>query len=94
MGSSYIVRILHLEGEKVFGSIKQRQDLPVGLEGDLHKHDYVNFFYLLGESTSRNFTPNADVGQSIHLQEAFQVLIQNGEEVFKHLCGDNIWCIE
>ncbi len=34
--------MLHLEGEKVFGSIKQRQDLVVGLKVDLHKHDYIN----------------------------------------------------
>ncbi len=93
-GSSYTPRILHLEGEEVFGSIKHKQNLPVGLKGDLHKHDCVNFSHMLMEFISRNSTPNADVGQSNHLQEAFLVFTHNGEEVLEHFCGDNIWCIE
>lgn len=93
-GSSYTPRILHLEGEEVFGSIKHKQNLPVGLKGDLHKHDCVNFSHMLMEFISRNSTPNADVAQSNHLQEAFLVFTHNGEEVLKHFCGDNIWCIE
>jgi hypothetical protein len=49
---------------------------------------------MLVEFISRNSTPNANVGQSSHLQEAFLVLTHNGEEVLEHLCGGNIWCIE
>jgi hypothetical protein len=41
--SSYTSRILHLEDEKVFGSVKPNQNLPLGLEGNSHKHDRVNF---------------------------------------------------
>jgi hypothetical protein len=62
LGSSYTLKIFHLEGEKVFGSTKQRQELPLGLKGDLHKHDYVNFFCPQLEFILRNFTPNVDVG--------------------------------
>jgi hypothetical protein len=62
LGSSYTLKISHLEGEEVFGSTKQRQDLPLGLKGDLHKHDGVNFFYPQVEFILRNFTPNVDVG--------------------------------
>jgi hypothetical protein len=46
------------------------------------------------EFTSHTYISNANVGQSSHLQKAFPVLIQNGEEVLEHYCGDNIWSIE
>jgi hypothetical protein len=43
LGSSYTSRISHLEGEEVFGSIKQKKNVPLGLEGDSLKHNCVNF---------------------------------------------------
>jgi hypothetical protein len=43
LGSSYTSRILHLEGEEVFGSIKQKKNVPLGPEGDSLKHNCVNF---------------------------------------------------
>jgi hypothetical protein len=45
LGSSYTLRIPHLEGEEVFRSTKQRQDLPLGSKGDSYKHDHVNLFH-------------------------------------------------
>jgi hypothetical protein len=36
LGSSYTSRIPHLEGEEVFGSTKQRQNLPFGSKDDFH----------------------------------------------------------
>ncbi len=61
-GSSYTLIILHLEGEEVFGSTKRRQDLPLGLIGNLHRHECVNFFCPKVEFTLCNSTPNVDVG--------------------------------
>jgi hypothetical protein len=46
------------------------------------------------EFTSHNSIPNANMGELSHLQKAFPVLTQNGEEVLEHCCRDNIWCIE
>jgi hypothetical protein len=61
-GSSYTLKILHLEGEKVFGSTKWMEDLPLWLEGDLHKHDCIIFSCPWVEFTLHNFTPNVNVG--------------------------------
>ena len=36
-------RVPHLEGERVFGSAKQKLDLPLRDDGDSHHHDRVNF---------------------------------------------------
>ena len=36
-------RVLHLEGERVFGSAKRKLDLPPRDDGDSHCHDRVNF---------------------------------------------------
>jgi hypothetical protein len=43
--SSYTSKILHLEGEEVFGFVKQKKNLPLGLEGDSHRHDHAKFLY-------------------------------------------------
>jgi hypothetical protein len=44
--SSFTTRILHLEGQEVLGSTKQKANITPRLEGDSHKHDGVNFFQL------------------------------------------------
>jgi hypothetical protein len=44
-GSSFITKTPHLEGQKVFGSMKQKVDIAIGLEGNSHKYDHVIFFY-------------------------------------------------
>jgi hypothetical protein len=36
-------RILHLEGEEIFGSTKRKLDLPLGDDSDFHRPDKVNF---------------------------------------------------
>jgi hypothetical protein len=36
---------LHFEGEEVFGSSKQKENLPLGLEEDSHSHDSMNLFH-------------------------------------------------
>lgn len=38
---SYRSKQLYLEGEEVFGFVKRKQNLPLGLEGDSHRHDHV-----------------------------------------------------
>jgi hypothetical protein len=35
--------LLHLEGEKVFGSFKQHADYPPGVDNDSHHPNHVNF---------------------------------------------------
>jgi hypothetical protein len=37
LGSSYTLRIPHLEGEEVFGSTKRMQNLPLGSKDDFHR---------------------------------------------------------
>ncbi len=91
---SYTSKILHLEGEEIFGFVKWKQNLPLGLEGDSHRHDRAIFSYMWVEFSSCNFVPNGDVGQSSGSQEGFPFLIHNGEEVLKCLYGDNVWHIE
>ncbi len=61
LGSSYTSKILHLQGEEVFGSVKQKQNLPLGLEGDSHRHDCANFSCVRVKFSSCNSTPNGDV---------------------------------
>ena len=38
-----LTHVLHLEGERVFGSAKRKLDLPPGDETDSHRHDRVNY---------------------------------------------------
>jgi hypothetical protein len=38
-------RVLHLEGESIFGSAKRKLDLPPGNESDSHRHDRVNLLF-------------------------------------------------
>jgi hypothetical protein len=60
-GSSYTLRILHLEGEEVFGSVKQKQNLPLKSKGNSHKHDHVNFSHPQVEFISHNFAINENI---------------------------------
>ncbi len=89
-GSSFTSSILHLEREEVFGFVKRKQNMPLGLKGDSHKHDHVNFSCLWVDFISCNSAPNGDIGQPNRSQEGFPVLIHNGEEVLECLCGDNV----
>jgi hypothetical protein len=40
---SYTSKMLHLEGEKVFGSQKQHANFPPRPKGDSQRYDHVNF---------------------------------------------------
>jgi hypothetical protein len=95
-GSSFITRIPHLEGEKVFGSTKQKVDITIRLESNSHGHDCVNFSQLKVNATSSYFNGlNVDAGKSsgIIRDEAF-VLIFQGLKVQEHVCGDGVCRIE
>jgi hypothetical protein len=46
-------RILHLEGEEIFGSTKRKLDLPPGDDGDSHRPDKVNFSQPRAQTRSR-----------------------------------------
>ena len=37
------MKVLHLEGKEVFGSIKRKLDLSLGSEHDSHRYDKVNY---------------------------------------------------
>jgi len=86
--SSYTSKISHLEGEEVFGSIKQKQNLPLGSEGNSHRHNCVNFFNLKVEFILCHFAPNGNVRQSNRSQEGFLILTHTGEEVLECLCDN------
>jgi hypothetical protein len=45
-GSLFTSSISHLEREEVFRFLKRKQNMPLGLKGDSHKHDHVNLFRL------------------------------------------------
>jgi hypothetical protein len=38
-GFSFTTKTPHLKGQKVFGSMKQKVHIALGLKGDSHKHD-------------------------------------------------------
>ncbi len=64
-GSSFATRILHLEGQEIFGSTKQRANIAPRLEGDSHMHDHVNFSRLKVNAMSSGFIgSNVDDGKS------------------------------
>jgi len=64
-GSSFAIRIPHLEGQEVFGSTKQRAKIAPGLEGDSHGHDHVNFSLLKVNTMSSGFpSSNVDASES------------------------------
>jgi hypothetical protein len=41
---SFMIQILHLEGEEVFGLAKRCINCPHGTNGDPHRPNNVNFF--------------------------------------------------
>jgi hypothetical protein len=95
-GSSFINRILHLEGQEAFGSTNQRVDIAPGLEGNSHKHDHVNFSRLQVHATSSGFIgSNVDVGKSsgIARDEPF-VLTFQALKVQECVCRDGVWKID
>jgi hypothetical protein len=93
---SFTIKILHLEGEKVFGSTNQRADIALGSKGNSHKHDRVNFSQPKVNAMSSGVTSsNVDVGESngIVRDEAFVLTFQE-LKVQELVCGDGVWRIE
>ncbi len=91
--SGLSARILHLKGEKIFGSTKHKVDLPPRLKVDSHWHDWVNF------SRLKVGNPIALINQlsTMDVKETSGLVsndTHNGVEVFKCLCGEGIWRIE
>jgi hypothetical protein len=89
---SFTNKILHLEGQEVFGPTKQRVDITLGLDGDSHKHDCVNFSQLRINAMSSGFIgSNVGVGVSsgIVRDEPF-VLTFQGLKVQKCVCEDGV----
>ncbi len=94
--SSFTIKILHLEGQKVFGSTKWRANITPGLKGDSHMHDRVNFSRLRVNTTPSGFVgSNVDANKSngIVRDEAF-VLTFQGLKVQECVRGDGVWRIE
>jgi hypothetical protein len=86
LGSIYIVKITHMEGEEIFGSCKQKTNLPPKLEGDSHRHDCVNF--------SHPHVNHTNVSSSVNIEEVVTDQIEEDVEVLNAPCGDGVWHIE
>lgn len=94
LGFSYTSKILQLEGEKVFGFVKWKKKLPLGLEGDSHRHDHVKLFCPQVKFTLHNSTPNGDVRQSNVHKRASQFSFIMARRCWNALYGDDVWHIE
>ncbi len=95
-GSSFTNRILHLEGQEVFGSTKQRVDITPRSEGNSHKHDHVNFSRRRFHATSSGFIgSNVDVSESNgNTRDEPFVLTCQGLKVQECACADSVWKID
>jgi hypothetical protein len=95
-GSSFTIKIPHLEGQEVFGSTKWRANIAQWLKCDSHMHDHVNFFWPRVNTTPSGFVgSNVDANKSngIVRDEAF-VLTFEGLRVQECVCRDGVWRIE
>ncbi len=82
VGSSHIVKITHMEGEKIFGSCKQKANLALELKGDSHKHNHVNFFH-----------PHVDhliVRSNVEIEQLGLDQIHGNVEVLEAPCEDGV----
>jgi len=59
--SSHTLKILQLEGEEVFGSVKRKQNFAPRSKGDSHRHDCLNFSGPRVEFTLHNFALNGNI---------------------------------
>ncbi len=59
--SVYTIIITHMEGEEVFGSCKWKANLTLGLEGDSHRHNCMNFSHLHVSHTIVSSSVNINV---------------------------------
>jgi hypothetical protein len=83
------IKILHLEGEEVFGLAKCKAYLPPRLKVGSHWHDWVHFRLKVANATTLiNKLSIVDVGETNGLDH---VISHNGAEVLECLCGDGIW---
>ncbi len=91
--SNLFTRILHLEGEEMFGSTKRKANLLPRSKVNSHQHDQVNFFHpkVANAIALINQLLVVDVGEANgpHL-----IITHNGVEVLKCFCGDGNWRIE
>jgi hypothetical protein len=75
-----------MEGEEIFGSYERMVNLALGLKGDSHRHDRVNFFHL--------HVNYIIVSSSVDIEEPIADQIQEDVEVLKAPCGNGVWHIE
>jgi hypothetical protein len=96
IGSSFIIKIFHLEGQKVFGSTKRRVDIALGSQGDSHRHDHVNFSRLKVNAMSSGFLGlNVDVSESNGIVQDYAfVLTFHILKVQEHVCKNGVRRIE
>jgi hypothetical protein len=83
MGLTCIIKITHMEGEKIFGSYKWKVNLALELECDPNRHDHVNFSHPHVNHTI------ARLGVKIEQIGANQ--IQGDIEVLEAPCAHGIW---
>jgi len=92
--SSFIIRITHLEGEEIFGFCNHKPDkhklnlLPWS-NGDSHWHNHVNFYYPHLDAQNGKFYVHIEW----HDWYEHVDIIDEGVEVLKASCGDDVWHI-
>jgi len=74
-----------VEGEKIFGSCKQKANLTPRLKGDSHKHDHMNFSHPCVNHTITN--------SSVNTEKSVANQIEKYVEVLEAPCGDGVWHI-
>jgi hypothetical protein len=72
-----------MEGEEIFGSYKRKANLALGLEGDSHRHDCVNF--------AHPCVNHIIATSSVNIEEH---VVDQIEEDVETLCGDGFWHIK
>jgi hypothetical protein len=93
-------KVLHLEGEEVFGSYKKRVDLLRGSDMDSHRLDKMNFsVFKVGGRVVKNKT-SSNISPSYSGKASFSItltLIRYGKVIMETKCAKNqfhiAWCV-
>ncbi len=92
LGSSFTIRITHMEKEEILGSHKQKLNLCLGSKQDSHKHDLVNFSRQWVDIETRKISHVQIKQPSSSVNQNEVVDITNGcVEVLDASYGDGIW---
>lgn len=77
----------HLKGEEVFGSTKQKLDLPLGAEEQSHRPNKVNFLHLCGSgSVTRACVAYKPVIDEGHESDVYEIIPPRSYSSFYIIC--------